>query len=63
MKNLVYKICEDYSARVRLARGKLFAYGQQSNSSFFKMLFGKLIIGSKQYIYDDETDSVKELKA
>lgn len=60
LKNSGYTVREDYSARVRLARKKLFAYAQQNNAAF-KMRFNKLVIGSKQYVYNDTADTVTEL--
>ncbi|XP_077552427.1 uncharacterized protein LOC144166812 [Haemaphysalis longicornis] len=60
LKETPFFVREDYSARVRLARQKLYSFGQQSNASF-KIRFDKLSIDKKQYTYDAMTDSVVEL--
>lgn len=60
LKETPFFIREDYSARVRLARQKLYSFGQQSNT-IFKIRFDKLSIDKKQYTYDAITDTVVEL--
>lgn len=62
LKNSSFSIREDYSARVRLARKKLFSFGQHSSTSF-KIRFDKLIMSNKQLVYDAGTDSVVELNS
>lgn len=62
LKNTSFVIREDYSARVRLARRKLFHYAQEKNLAF-KIRFDKLIVGNKQYTYDSATDAVIELQS
>lgn len=44
LKETSFAVREDYSAKVRLARKKFLAYGQQSKATF-KIHFDKLIIG------------------
>lgn len=61
LKDTSFSIREDYSAKVRVARKKLFTYGQQNNASF-KIRFDKLLIGKKVFTYNADTDSVVELK-
>lgn len=62
LKNSPFSVREDYSARVRLARKKLFSYGKQS-TAFFKIRFDKLIMNNKQFVYNAGTDSVVELNS
>ncbi|XP_070381892.1 uncharacterized protein [Dermacentor albipictus] len=60
LKETPFSVREDYSAKVRLARKKLFSYAQQTNASF-KIRFDKLVIGRKLFTYNAETDAVVEL--
>lgn len=60
LKETAFFIREDYSARVCLARQKLYSFGQQSNATL-KIRFDKLTIDKKRYTYDAMTDSIVEL--
>lgn len=62
LKGTSFSIREDYSARVRLARKKLYLYAQERRLPF-KIRFDKLIIGNKRFVYDAQTDSVIEFKS
>lgn len=63
LKDSLFSVREDYSARVRLARKKLFLYAQESKFVSFKIRFDKLIVDKKPFVYDAESDRVIELKA
>lgn len=61
LKNSAYSIREDYSARVRLARQKLYNFAQEHGGKY-KIRFDKLVMNEKQFFYDAESDSVLETK-
>ncbi|XP_077506721.1 uncharacterized protein LOC144115957 [Amblyomma americanum] len=60
LKDTSFSIREDLSARVRLARKKLYLYAFQYESKF-KIRYDKLVMNNKQFIYKAESDSVVEL--
>ncbi|XP_070391007.1 uncharacterized protein [Dermacentor albipictus] len=62
LKGTNFSIREDYSARVRQARRKLYLHGQQSGRSF-KLRFDKLLLDGKQFTYNAESDCIVELRA
>lgn len=62
LKNSSFSVREDYSARVRLARKKLFLYAQERQLVAFKIRFDKLIVDKKHFVYDAGSDRVIELK-
>lgn len=63
LKGSSISIREDFSARVRLARKKLYAYAKQNNSDSFKIRFDKLQMDEKQFYYDAQSDAVLEAKS
>ncbi|XP_049267703.1 uncharacterized protein LOC125760039 isoform X2 [Rhipicephalus sanguineus] len=62
LKGTTFSIREDYSARVRQARRKLYDHGMLSGKPF-KLRFDKLLLENKQFSYHAESDSVVELQS
>lgn len=62
LKNTEFAVREDYSARVRLARKKLYLYAEPTKNQF-KIRFDRLHMNKKQFVYNAESDTVIELKA
>lgn len=65
LKNLSSEIrlCEDFSPRVRFARKKLWEFARQFREQDikYKISFNKLLVNNSAYVYDDHSDSVKQL--
>lgn len=60
LKDTEYSVGEDFSAPVRNARRHLIAFAR-SQSSPFMLSFKTLHMGKKRYIFDESTQTVKEL--
>lgn len=65
LKNLSpeIRLCEDFSPKVRFARNKLWEFARQFREQDikYKISFNKLLVNNSAYIYDDHSDSVKQL--
>lgn len=60
-KDTDFSVGEDFSPAVRHARKHLVAFAR-TKSSAFTVRFKTLFLGTKRYIFDESSQSVKELK-
>lgn len=59
-KGTCYSVGEDFSPAVRHARRHLVTFAK-SKSTAFRLSFKTLFIGSKRYVFDEPSETVKEL--
>lgn len=60
LKGTGYSVGEDFSRPVQKARKALLAFAK-SKSVSFSLRYKTLCIGTKRYIFDESTNSVKEI--
>lgn len=57
LKGTTFAISEDFSAKVRLERQKLFHFAREKGGDY-KLRFNKLKMGKETFVYNSVTDAI-----